>query len=343
MRDVLPIAYSAPAWAAYAPVEPLPPVWLRDPARPLVSIVTPSLNQGRYLEATLHSVLEQDYPNLEYWVIDGGSQDETLAVLHAFAGDPRLHWLSEPDRGQSDAINKGWSRARGDVLAWLNADDTYFPGAITAQVDALLADPRAGAVYGDACYTDAAGRPLARIAGRPFSPESVLRLEIPVQPTVFLRRDLVARVGPLRLERRFSMDSDYWVRAMRYAPFRWTGHLVATYRLHPASKTVAQGYNFYAEWLAIAEEYYTDAPVALRASRTAVLADIYAAMANLEAGSLRLAGATRYAAYALTLAGLRPRLLKLPLVLLDRALGLGLAMRATALWGRLRRSEPPGR
>jgi len=335
MRDLLPLAHTAPAWAAYTPPAPLPPLHLRDPARPLVSIVTPSLNQGRYLEATLRSVLEQDYPNLEYWVIDGGSQDATLAVLRAFAGDPRLHWLSEPDRGQSDAINKGWARSRGDVLAWLNADDTYFPGAIAAQVAALLAEPRAGAVYGDACYTDAAGRPLARIAGRPFSPEAVLRLEIPLQPTVFLRRDLVARVGPVRLERRYSMDSDYWARAMRYAPFRQTGHLVATYRLHPESKTVSQGRGFYAEWLAIAEEYFANAPLAMRASRPAVLADIYAAMANLEAGSGRLAAMARYAAYAWTLAGPRPRLLKLPLVLLDRALGLRLALRATALWGSL--------
>ncbi|MCS6882542.1 MAG: glycosyltransferase family 2 protein [Oscillochloridaceae bacterium] len=333
--ELLPLALTAPAWAAYAPLQPLPPPRMRDPARPLVSIVTPSLNQGRFLEATLRSVLEQDYPNLEYWVIDGGSQDETLAILRAFAGDSRLHWLSEPDHGQSDAINKGWARSRGEVLAWINADDTYFPGAIAAQVAALLADPRAGAVYGDACYTDAAGRPLARLAGRPFSPEAVLRLEIPVQPTVFLRRDLVARVGPLRLERRFSMDSDYWARAIRYAPFRRTSHLTATYRLHPESKTVAQGRGFYDEWLAIAEEYFANVPPALRVSRPAVLADIYAAMANLEAGSARLASATRYATYAWTLAGPRPRLLKLPLVLLDRALGLRLAMRATALWGRL--------
>lgn len=113
MFDPLPLALTTPAWAAYAPPEPLPPLQVRDPARPLVSVVTPSLNQGRYLAATLRSVLEQDYPNLEYWVIDGGSQDGTLAVLHTFATDPRLNWLSEPDRGQSDAINKGWGRSRG--------------------------------------------------------------------------------------------------------------------------------------------------------------------------------------------------------------------------------------
>lgn len=341
--DVLPpLAHTAPPWAAYAFDQEAPPPPLRDPALPLVSIVTPSLNQGRYLGATIRSVLGQDYPNLEYWVIDGGSSDETRAVLEGFVGDGQLRWLSEPDRGQSDAINKGWARAHGQILAWLNADDTYLPGAIAAQVAALLADAQAGAVYGDAQYSDAAGRLLTRIAGRPFSPEAVLRLEIPVQPTVFLRRELVARVGPLRLERRYSMDSDYWARAMRLAPFRQTGNLVATYRLHSGSKTVAEGPGFYGEWLAIAEDYFADATLApaLRARRAPVLADIYAAMANLEAQAGRVANAARYLAYSWTLAGPRPRLLKLPLSLLDRVAPLGLAPRATALWGRLQRGAP---
>ncbi len=339
MDALPPLAHTAPRWAAYAVDQETPPPPLRDPALPLVSIVTPSLNQGRYLGATIRSVLGQDYPNLEYWVIDGGSSDETRAVLQGFAGDGRLRWLSEPDRGQSDAINKGWARAHGQILAWLNADDTYFPGAIAAQVAALLADPQAGAVYGDAWYIDAAGRPLTRIAGRPFSPAAVLRLEIPVQPTVFLRRELVASVGPLRLERRYSMDSDYWARAIRLAPFRQTSNLVATYRLHGGSKTVAEGPGFYREWLAIAEAYVADPTLApaLRASRAPVLADIYAAMANLEAQGGRLANAVRYLVYSWTLAGPRPRLLKLPLALLDRVAPLGLAPRATALWGRLRR------
>lgn len=339
MTSWSPLAYTTPTWAAYAPHEPLPPPLIRDPALPLVSVVTPSLNQGRYLGETIGSVLAQDYPNLEYWVIDGGSTDETIAVLRSAADDPRLHWLSEPDRGQSDAINKGWARAHGQILAWLNADDTYLPGAIAAQVTALLADPQAGAVYGDAYYTDAVGRRLIRLSGRPFSPQAVLRLEIPVQPTVFLRREIVALTGPLNLERRFSMDSDYWARAIRHAPFRYHPRPVATYRLHPASKSVAQRRGFYAEWLAIAEAFFADPTVTpdLRADRPAVLADIYAAIANLEAASGCMAGIVRYLAYAWTLAGPRPRMLKLPLALLDRAIPLGLAARATALWGRLGR------
>ncbi len=103
-------------WADHPTPERLPPIVMNDPALPLVSIVTPSYNQGRFIRATIESVLTQDYPNIEYWVIDGGSTDETVSILREYEHDPRFHWLSEPDKGQSDAVNKGWSRCRG-VLA----------------------------------------------------------------------------------------------------------------------------------------------------------------------------------------------------------------------------------
>lgn len=333
-----PLAFEAPLWAAYRPGQAPPPPHLAEPGAPLVSVVTPSYNQGRFIGATIASVLGQSYRNLELWVIDGGSADETPDVVRSFAGDPRLRWVSEPDRGQADAINKGWARCRGDVLAWLNSDDTYLPDAVATQVAALAADRGAGAVYGDARYVDEAGQPLGLIAGRPFSPEAVLRLEIPVQPTVFLRRELVARAGPLNVGRRFSMDTDYWARCIGLAPFRQTRGELATYRLHGASKTVAQPAGFYGEWLEIARSFFAAPGLdpALRTARPGVLADIYAAIANLEAASGSPAEALRYAAYAAALAGPRPRMLKLPLALLDRALPLGLAARATELWGRLK-------
>lgn len=343
--NLTPLADEAPAWAAYGPVGPLPPPALADPRLPLVSVVTPSFNQGRYIAATVESVLGQGYPNIEHWVIDGGSSDETLAVLARYAGDPRLRVISGRDRGQADAINRGWARCRGQVLAWLNSDDTYLPGAIATQVAALDAAPAAGAVYADALYTDADGRPLQRLHGRPYSPLALLRLEIPAQPTVFLRRGLVAALGPLDITKRYSMDSDYWARAARLSSFQQAAGLVATYRLHAESKTVGQAPGFYAEWLAIAERFFAapGLPAELRGGRGGVLADIYAAMANLEAAGGRYAGALRYLAYALAAGGPRPRMLKLPLALADRLLPLGLAARASAAWGRLRRGRPAPR
>ena len=334
-----PLATEAPAWAAYTPGEALPLPPIIDPSLPLVSVVTPSYQQGAFIAATVESVLSQDYPNLEYWVVDGGSRDETLTELERFRHDPRLQLISERDRGQSDAINKGWARCRGQILAWLNSDDTYLPGAIRAQVATLMRTPEAGAVYGDACYIDDAGRPLERIVGYPFSPAAMLSLRIPIQPTVFLRRTLVAAIGPLNLERHYSMDTDYWARAISVAPWVWNQDLIATYRLHTSSKTVAQFRGFYADWVAIAEHYYRRSrpTPALQRERAMVLADIYAAMANLEARSGRLSDAVRYSAYATLLAGPRPRMLKLPFALLDRRLPLNLAAQATALWGHMRR------
>lgn len=340
MSELLSLAAEAPLWALYAPADVPPPPAVGDPALPLVSVVTPSLSQGSYIGETITSVLGQDYPNLELWVIDGGSRDETLAVLRHYEADPRLRWLSEPDRGQSDAINKGWARCHGQILAWLNADDTYLPGAVRRQVEALLSAPAAGVVYGDALYTDAAGRPGRRVYGRPFSPEAVLSLELPIQPTVFLRRELVARAGPLSLARRYSMDTDYWARLLPLAPWVRTDALVATYRLHAAAKTVAQFDGFYAEWLEIARTYFARPELTIdeRAAQPGVLADIYAAMANQELRVGSVAAATRYAGYALALAGPRKRMLKLPLALADRAVPLGLSGLAMELWGRVQRA-----
>src|SRR3981081_4557960 len=111
---------------------------------PLVTVVTPAYNQGRFIAATIESVLSQDYPNVEYLIIDGASTDETAAVVKRY--EDRLTFVSEPDRGQSDAINKGFRRARGRYVAWLNSDDIFLPGAITQAVAALRAHPDAGGV-----------------------------------------------------------------------------------------------------------------------------------------------------------------------------------------------------
>jgi glycosyltransferase involved in cell wall biosynthesis len=307
--------------------------------QPLVSIVTPSYNQGRYIAATIESVLGQDYPNIEHWVIDGGSSDTTLDVLRQYEGDPRFRWLSERDKGQSDAINKGWSRCRGSILAWLNSDDTYLPGAISTQVAALQANPACGVVYGDSIYIDAEGRELSRLYSPPYSPLALLRLELPHQPTVFLRRDVITAVGPLNLARRYSMDTDYWVRTTRVTRWCQSKAFIATYRLHGESKSVAQYDGFYRDWLAIANQYFADPALAeeLRKARNEVVADILAAMTNIEARQGSLAAALRYLSLALVRGGMRPRMLKLPLSLLTRATGQDIAALTTQTWSHLRR------
>ena len=127
---------------------------------PLVTIVTPSYNQGRFIADTIESVLGQDYPNIEYIVMDGASTDETAEVVRRYAD--RLEFISEKDRGQSHAINKGFGRARGEIVAWLNSDDTLLPGAVRRAVGALEAHPEAAASYGEGYLTDEAGYATCR-------------------------------------------------------------------------------------------------------------------------------------------------------------------------------------
>ncbi|HLA97025.1 MAG TPA: glycosyltransferase family 2 protein, partial [Anaerolineales bacterium] len=133
--------------------------------QPLVSIVTPSFNQGRFLEETIQSVLAQDYPRIEYLIVDGGSTDGSLEIIRRYA-DRLGWWVSEPDRGQTEALNKGFARARGEIFAWLNSDDTYLPQAVSEAVAYLQAHPEAGMVYGDANLVDEHGRVIGKFPAR---------------------------------------------------------------------------------------------------------------------------------------------------------------------------------
>ncbi len=229
---------SHPDWNAYPVPANLPPPIINDPALPLVSIVTPSYNQGQFIRETIESVLGQEYPNLEYWVIDGGSTDQTLEVLREYSNDPRLHWISEPDRGQADAVNKGWVRCRGDILGWLNSDDTYLPGAVQAQVEVFRNHPNVGVVYGDTWYTNADGRIVGRYDTRAFIPARLLHHPAIPQPSAFVRRDLIAAHGLLDPLLRYALDFELFVRLLWQTEFCYNRQPIATYRLHQTSKTV---------------------------------------------------------------------------------------------------------
>ena len=204
--------------------------------RPLVTIVTPSFNQGRFIRETIDSVLAQSYPAIEYLVMDGGSTDGTVAILREYGG--RLSWRSDRDRGQAHAVNAGWQRGRGAIVAYLNSDDAYLPGAVERAVDALARDPGAGAVYGEAYHVDERGAILDRYPSEPFSMARLEETCFICQPTVFLRRELVERVGYLDEDLRYSLDYDLWIRAGRVARFAFVPHYLARSRLHADAKTL---------------------------------------------------------------------------------------------------------
>jgi glycosyltransferase involved in cell wall biosynthesis len=212
-----------------------------------VTIVTPSFNQGRFIRSTIESVLGQDYPHIEYLVMDGGSTDETVPILRSY-GD-RLTWVSERDRGQAEAINKGWRRGRGSILAYLNSDDTYFPGAVAKAVAALEANPDAGAVYGEGYHDDENGRVIERYPTEPFEPARLADTCFICQPTVFVRRHLVERLGYLDESRRYCMDYDLWIRLARISHFVYVPDYLAATRLHADAKTLDQRVPMHAEIL----------------------------------------------------------------------------------------------
>jgi glycosyltransferase involved in cell wall biosynthesis len=211
---------------------------------PAFAIVTPSYNTGAHVGAAVRSVLGQDWPHVDYLVMDGGSTDDTVGVLESFG--PRLRWVSERDRGQADAINRGFARTSGDVLGWLNSDDTYAPGALRAAAEFLAARPDVAMVYGDADFIDAAGDRIGRCAHvEPvFSRRRLLHYsDFIVQPAAFFRRSAFDAVGGLDPSLNWAMDYDLWLK-FAAADYK-VAHLprvLANYRWLGDSKSAAGGW-----------------------------------------------------------------------------------------------------
>jgi glycosyltransferase involved in cell wall biosynthesis len=206
---------------------------------PLVSIVTPSYNQAAYLEAAMQSVLGQDYPKVEYLVIDGASTDGSLDIINKH--QRRLaYWVSEPDCGQTEAINKGFAQARGEIYAWLNSDDLYLPGAISRAVGYLMNHPETGLVYGDTDFIDEAGRIIGRFPAHQTDYRRLKQgyVHIP-QQSAFFRASLWREVGPLDPSFFFAMDYDLWVRIARKANLDYVPEVWSSFRLHQGAKTIA--------------------------------------------------------------------------------------------------------
>lgn len=222
-----------------------------DSTLPLVSIVTPSYNQARFLEETIRSVLAQDYPRLEYIIVDGASTDGSLAIIQNYT-DRLAWWVSEPDQGQTDAINKGFSKAKGEILAWLNSDDTYRPGAISAAIKYLLKYPEYGLVYGGADFINEKGDLIGRFPAKQTDYRRLRQgyVHIP-QQAAFFRASFWRKVGPLDPSFYFAMDYDLWVRIAAIAPIRYMPEIWANFRLHTGGKTIADDDRCWPEMLRV--------------------------------------------------------------------------------------------
>ena len=227
---------------------------------PKITVITPSYNQGDYIEATIRSVLSQRYPALEYIVMDGGSTDQTVDILRRYDG--RLTWVSEPDRGQSDALNKGFRCATGDVIAFLNSDDLYEPGALLAVGRYFARHPGVYWLTGRCRNVDHEGNdirgPITAYKNfwlRSRSYRVLQILNFIAQPATFWRREVYETVGGLDESLHYAMDYDYWMRIGRHYRLATLNRYLASFRIHPTSKAGSSAAGQFDAQLAIVRRY----------------------------------------------------------------------------------------
>lgn len=225
---------------------------------PLVSVITPSFNQAEFIEETIKSVLSQDYPNIEYLVIDGGSTDNTLRILEKHSDG--IRWISETDKGQADAVNKGFKIAKGEIVGWLNSDDTYCPGAICKAVKAFLANPGTSMVYGNAYFIDREGAHTGKYPAQPFDLRHLADVCFICQPTVFLNSKVIKKVGMLDASLQTCMDFDYWIRiGKKYDPSKIIylhKEFLANSRMYGENKSLGKSERHYSEIMETVKKHF---------------------------------------------------------------------------------------
>jgi glycosyltransferase involved in cell wall biosynthesis len=247
-----------------------------DNFKPLVSVITPSYNQSGFLEDTIKSVLAQDYPAIEYLIVDGGSTDGSVEIIHKYKSE-LTWWVSEPDEGQASAINKGMAKARGEIVAWLNSDDLYLPGAVSRAVAEYQSHPQLGLVYGNAVTIDADGCPIKELIFPDWQLEDLIGFRIICQPAVFMARELYEQVAGLDLNYHFMLDHQLWIRIATLAPVQHVPSMLAAARHHEAAKNVSQAAAFGRETLEVLEWMETQPNLAslVAANKRQVLAGAY--------------------------------------------------------------------
>ena len=208
-----------------------------------VSIITPSYNQAPYLEQTIRSVLHQDYPHIEYLVIDGGSTDDSVEIIKKHA-DRLAYWVSEKDSGQAEAINKGLARAKGEILGWLNSDDYYLLNTISIAVRCFEQNPDVVMLYGDMLAVDENDRKINVLTYKQLSLEDLLCFQIIGQPSVFFRRTALEKAGPLDPSFHFMLDHHLWIRLAEQGRILHIPQVWSAARYHPAAKNRARAAEF---------------------------------------------------------------------------------------------------
>ncbi len=223
-----------------------------------ISVITPSFNQGKYIEQTIKSVLSQNYPNFEHIIIDGGSTDGTIEILKKY---PHLQWISEKDRGQSEALNKGLRKTQGEIIAWINSDDYYPNETFHHVVKAFKLKPDAKIILGDCLFIYEGSKKTLKVVNRDLEFEDIIRYWHewipPTQPSVFFKSELLKEFGDFDETLQFAMEYDFWLRISRKYKFWHVPIILSIYRFHSKSKSgIGQDWSpFYEEWHTIYKRY----------------------------------------------------------------------------------------
>ena len=241
----------------------------RDPSLcPLVSVIVPSFNQGRFIRETIESCLLQDHRPIEVLVLDGGSKDDTVSVLRSFDA-PEVQWWSEPDRGVVDAVNKGLARARGTIITIQSSDDVFLPGAVKSMVEALQAAPTVGLAYGDVELIDAESRLIGRdVQGNFDFCDYLGRLQYIPQPGTCFTRAAYEAVGQWRDSVSYAADADFWMRMSCRFGVVHVPRLVARYRYHDEQRD-AQRDRIARDWTAAVNDLLSNGTLTPRQRRFA--------------------------------------------------------------------------
>ena len=224
---------------------------------PKISIITPSYNQGKYLEETILSVLNQNYPNLEYIIIDGGSTDHSVEIIKKYASH-LSYWVSEKDSGQSEALNKGFNKASGDIVAWLNSDDLYCENTLHNIAEQFVHHPEAGIIYGDVINFLENGEET-RIRNQFELIDFFSRVSIH-QPGVFWRKSVLTEKKPLDESLYYCMDYDLWMKLFLNSRSVRINKVLARFREHTDSKTHSRPLKLYAEYQKIVSRFFHSLP-----------------------------------------------------------------------------------
>ncbi len=223
--------------------------------KPLVSIITPSYNQGVFIRETIESVLSQDYDNIEYIVVDGGSTDNSLDIIKEYEG--RLTYISEKDNGQSDAINKGFKMAHGEIVAWLNSDDVYEPNCISKAVEEFQKNDKLGLLYGDGYIIDDASDKIKVFEyTQEFDYWKLVNFwDYIMQPATFFKRETLASVGYLDENLHYCMDWDLWIKLAAVSEVKYIPELLACSREYGDTKTSTGGDKRLSEIIRLLQKY----------------------------------------------------------------------------------------